>query len=314
MNREVKVGSISWINGKPNPVWTSAQAATLEPAWIPKTYLGLAATKNDPPPNSLSDFKGYQAKQDFRALTYCKFSVDLDDATGRINSFRVLDAVHDPGWTPFFKLRHWPASTMSIDTEILFGWKAYQGEASSNSLVNTQARHANSVFAKTGTDETVLVNALIKFRAGKHTDDIGVDTVECPFHVPWVWCETLLTYSPSAKKLKLYGKGSIFPSHAWYLDDSQLGTVPEASDSTFPISFTKTVALNPSLQVIPDPMWVTVPTGPTIVVSSLNVYPVLCSGAPASGPQAPLADEGKNSGPVDSHPFTVSAGKAFTSP
>jgi len=26
--------------GKPNPIWTAAQAITLSPEWIPKTYLG----------------------------------------------------------------------------------------------------------------------------------------------------------------------------------------------------------------------------------------------------------------------------------
>jgi hypothetical protein len=314
MQREIKVGSISWIDEDPNPVWTSAQAGLLEPAWVAKTYLGLAATKNDAPPKSLPDFKGYQAKKDFRSLTYCKFYLDIDDATGTINEFRVLDAVHDGGWTPFFKLRHWPLSIMSIDKDILFNWKPAQGEASSLSLVNTQARHKCTTIKGVSPAETVLVNALIKFRAGSHTDDVGVDVVGCPFHVPWVWCETLLTFASG--KLKLYGVGSLFPSHAWYLDDNQVKTTQQLADDTFPLSWTKTIALNPSLQMIPDPLYVTVPTGPTIVLSALKIYPILSAGAPASSSskQAPLADEAGRTGPVDAHRYTVTAGTMVTWP
>ena len=46
MQRDIKVGSISWINELPNPVWFSGKAAILDPAWVPKTYMGLAATAN----------------------------------------------------------------------------------------------------------------------------------------------------------------------------------------------------------------------------------------------------------------------------
>jgi hypothetical protein len=62
-------------------------------------------------------------------------------------------------------------------------------------------------------DETVLVNAVIKFRAGQHTDSIGIQNVGSPFHVPWVWCELLRTHRFGT--FTLYGRGSVFPSHAW---------------------------------------------------------------------------------------------------
>src|SRR5262249_36303325 len=211
--------------------------------------------------------------------TYCHFFIDIDDATGKVNDFRVLDAVHDGGWTPFFKLRRWPLTGLSLDGDILFNWKPAQGEASPLSLVNTLARHKNSVLTGQGSGETVLVNALIKFRAGSHTNSVGINNVGAPFHVPWVWCETLLTFAGG--KLKLYGQGTVFPSHAWYLDDGQVATVAQVGDSSFPLSWTKIICLNPTLQVVPDPMCIEVPSTPSIVVSSLKIFPVLSAGVPA---------------------------------
>ena len=49
-----KVGSISWIKLDPNPVTFAISGVILEPAWVPKTYIGLAATANDDP--SLNGF------------------------------------------------------------------------------------------------------------------------------------------------------------------------------------------------------------------------------------------------------------------
>ena len=94
MQREIKVGTVSWINDIPNPMYSTLQTQTLSPEWILKTYLGLSATSNSAPPVSLTDFKSYQGEKDFRAMTFCHFHVDIDESTGRINSFRVLDAFH----------------------------------------------------------------------------------------------------------------------------------------------------------------------------------------------------------------------------
>src|SRR5438552_18303795 len=99
---EIRVGSVSWIAETPYPVTHSWQASTLEPNWIPRTYMGLTATANPTPPTTLSDFKTFQAAKQFRALLYCHFKADIDPATNVIGSFAVADAVHDGGWTPPF--------------------------------------------------------------------------------------------------------------------------------------------------------------------------------------------------------------------
>jgi hypothetical protein len=112
MQRDIKVGSISWINESPNPVWFSGKAAILDPAWVPKTYMGLAATANHKPPDTISDFKAYQNDKDFRALMYCHLRVTIDDSTKQISKVEVLDAVHDPGWNRLLRpeIIRWPYS------------------------------------------------------------------------------------------------------------------------------------------------------------------------------------------------------------
>src|SRR4030095_5968090 len=185
MRREIKVGTISWINDTPNPMYTAAQAVTLAPDWIPKTYLGLSATSNPATPATLQDFKSYQRAKDFRALTYCHFAVDIDDGTDAVSGFSVFDAAHDGGWTPAFKMRSWPSTALSLDMSI-YSTTWHQGEYSPLSVVYTQSRHPNTTITGVPKNENVLVNALIKFRAGTHTDNIGINEVHSPFHVPWV--------------------------------------------------------------------------------------------------------------------------------
>jgi hypothetical protein len=307
MHHDIKVGTVSWISGKVNPMFTSVQAAALTPDWVPKTYLGLAATANSGPPATLSDFKAFQAKKDFRALTYCHFSFDADDTTHSVSNFKVHDAVHDPGWTPPFKMRNWPATVLSFDTNIYsFAW--HQGEASPLSVVNTQARHKNTVLKALPPDETILVNALIKFRAGKHTDDIGVNNVKSPYHVPWVWCELLATYSKGS--VKLYGQGSVFPSHAWYLRDAQAKTVAEVADSTFPL---KAACISQPSMANPLAPRICLPTN-EIDVTALKLYKVLATGASATGAQPPASGDAGRTGAVTSHPNTVSGGTAVSYP
>src|SRR6516165_1788283 len=87
------------INDTPNPMYSALQTLLLSPDWIPKTYLGLSGTSNSAPPETLTDFPRQRTK-DFRAMTFCHFRANLDDTTGRITDFRVLNAFHDGNWTP----------------------------------------------------------------------------------------------------------------------------------------------------------------------------------------------------------------------
>jgi hypothetical protein len=306
MIREIKIGSISWINEQPSPIWFSGKAAMLDPDWVPKTYMGLRATANSPPPDSIGDFIAYQGEKDFRALMYCHLRVTVDEAAKRVTNVEVLKAVHDPGWTPAFKVRRFPAAGLRFWDMDIWSFKEHAGEASPISVVRTQARHPNSTLTSIGAAETVLVNGVIKFRAGANTDRVGVQSVKCPYHVPWVWCEMALTYTP-AGQFKLYGRGSIFPTHCWYLDGVKVKTKDQVGDSSFPTASIVLGAGGPGPYLeIPQPL--------TINVPALKLYPVLSKGAPASSPQPPAADDAGRAGAVDTHPYTVAGGEAVTSP
>ena len=199
-----------------------------------------------------SDFVAYQKSQDYRAITYCPITFYFDDATDSVTSYRVDGAFVDGGWTPDFKMTSYPSTLLSFDMDI-YSADAYPGEASPLSFVTIRARHKNTAITGVSPDETVLVNSLIKFRAGAHTDNIGVNSVGCPWHVPWVWCEALLTYAKG--RFYVYGRGSIFPSHAWYLNDQQVMKTKEAGDATFPSS-TFSISLwpmQPRVVSIPNP-------------------------------------------------------------
>jgi hypothetical protein len=64
--------------------------------------------------------------------------------------------------------------------------------------------------------ERLLMQGLIKFRAGAHTDDTGYRVIECPHHVPWTWCEVQLSLAGDAD-LRLRARMAAFPSFSFYL-------------------------------------------------------------------------------------------------
>jgi hypothetical protein len=297
VQREIKFGTISWINGTQNPIWGAVKAQLLEPDWVPKTYMGLYATRNTSPNATEADFPAYQKAHNFRAMTYCRFKVDIDDATDKVKSFSVLESFHDGGWTPPFRTKSYPSAWFLFDDDVDSDI-AYPGEASPLSLVATRTAHKNSALTGVSAGETVLVDALIKFRAGSHTDNIGVNKVKCPWHVPWVWCEALLTYAGSGQ-FRVRGRGSIFPSHAWYLNDDQVKKTEEVGDASFPDV--------PSTKKSVGPVTFSIPHPSMINVTALNLYPVLSKGVPAGSLQSPLSSE-TYTGSVETHPNTVSGG------
>jgi hypothetical protein len=281
------VGTISWIRGIPNPFTSGALGPVdaefgFDPDWVPKTYLGLAATRN-PPPEATPDFTAARQGRQFRAMTFCHFSLQVD-ADDRIRNFKVLNAFHDPGFTPPFNAGALPAHFGDLADLLFSDGQFHAGEASSLSLVNTEARHANTTITDVPPEEVVLVDSLIKFRAGKVTDDIGRDKVGAPFHVPWVWCESVVTYAGNGV-FKLYGRGSIFPTHSFYLDGHKVATIDEVGDATFP----------------------KLPGTRKIEVSRLRLFPVLSKGAAAAGPQPPTQET--LGGSVETHPNTATGGR-----
>jgi hypothetical protein len=309
MVREIKFGTVSWIAADQCPLWFSGKAALLEPGWVPKTYMGLAATSNDAPGKSI-DFKAYQKAKDFRAMNFCQLKVDFDENGSAVNSVSVVDSIQDPGWTPAFRVRKFPATALRFWDSNIWGFTAFAGEASPLSAVTPQAAHTNSILT-IPKGEVVLADALIKFRAGKHTDDIGVNDVGAPFHVPWVWCEMAVTYAGSGK-FKYYGRGSCFPSHAWYIDNQQVKTIAEIGDSSFPSSLVCTDPMFPELDAMGVSTRVCIENPLSINVSALNLYKVLNKGAAGSGTQTALSADKGRSGKVTGHPNTVEAGTAVS--
>ena len=278
MLHEPTVGAVAWIDHSSMPISSSFQVlrATGTAGWVAKTYVGLAATSNPPPPDPLPDFPAFRSLRQFRALMYCKCQIDVQDST--LRRFTVLAAVHDPGWTPPFDRGKYQATYLRFWDKNLSDPNFYAGEASPLSVVFTEAMHPNSTFGPLPSTESALVNGIIKYRAGTHTDDIGLKSVGCPYHVPWVWCEMLVTYG--AGTIKFYGRASKFPSSAWYFQGKRVTQVMQAGDTSLAAS-----------------------SG----VTTMNIYPVLSAGAPSTGPQSPLSLETELKGSIETHPYTVAA-------
>jgi hypothetical protein len=278
---EFKIASVSWISRHPNPVNSAAMAKALDPEWVPMTYMGLVATSNAAPGAEISDFHAFGEAGDFRGLMYLHVRVICEGKhpQRKVAKVELVDKILDPGWTPPFDTGKFPLTKLLPDPDIADRtW--YRGEMSPLSDVVVGKRHPNSVI-DIPPDEVIVANGLVKFRAGAHTDQVGIDKVKCPNHVPWVWCETALTYD--GEDFKLYGQGAQFPSHAWYKNGKQLFTRDQVGDMSFPLS------------------------GNTINLAALKLYSVIATGARREGPQ-PAASSDASHGPVDAHHYSVAAG------
>jgi hypothetical protein len=305
MKREIRVCSVSWIQGDRNPIWFSGKAIALDPEWVPKTYMGLYATRNGAPPTQIDDVDAFRSQKNFRALTSARLVLDIDDETDRIKDYSLQDKVIDPGYTPPFKKKSFPLSVIRAypadwftDDDSMVDPNYYPGEASIISTVMVPGRHENgSTLITVPGGETVVADSIIKFRAGSHTDDIGTKTVGAPWHVPWVWNEWVLTFAGKGT-FKLYATASKFPSHAWYVNGKQVATVAEIGDLSFPSApaTTRHVPLVGWKFDQPHPL--------TIGVERLALYPVLSKGAEAAA-GAPQAADGWAGGPIETHAHTV---------
>ena len=283
---QLNLGSISWIHQQLTPVHYLTDAKIYSPAWIPKTYLGLYATRN-PAPSGATDLVAYQASKAFRAMTYASLEVVTSDDGNTVESVRSLKTILDPGWTPPFNrnitiLTRWyvPEPSMS-DT----GYHA--GERGSASAIVLQKRHPNSTMSMIVAAEKLVASGMILFRAGAVTDNVGVDIVKCPYHVPWVWCEWVLVAEKGG--FSGYATGSVFPTHSFYLNGTSYGQQDEPTDAKFVTGWTSPL---------------------TIETAPLRVYPVLTTGAPASGAQVPDTT-GAAAGPIASQAFVV-RGSGYT--
>ena len=93
MGSSAKATALQGAEGHPGRNW-----------WLIKSYLGLMATTNSPPPPGPLDFKGYRGTKNFRSLVWS--DLQFDDAPGvgsacaTFVGSKAQFCIVDPGWTP----------------------------------------------------------------------------------------------------------------------------------------------------------------------------------------------------------------------
>lgn len=253
--RVVTISCISWIDGAnlPDLNTVGAFGRALTNYWPFKVMAGLVATSNPRPPEVLPE--SFASEGQHRA-----FSAYHIAPTATV-SYPIVDG----GFTPGIDLERTP----KYAPDFLFSGyeEAHPGETSALSGIVTGRLHPASTLETTA-GEAVLASALVKFRAGKETDMIGIETAGSPYHVPWVWHEHALIRRGDGYLLRV--NGSRFPSHAWYVDGKRLG-----------LSVQEKVTLS-------------------------DTEPALIAG-PRVGSTPVAAKDDKASGRVTTHPFTVAA-------
>ena len=283
----IKVGSLSWIHQQVTPVWFISDGKLLSPNWVPQTYIGLFATRNRAPGASL-DLPAYRASKQFRAMTFADLAVETSDDGKTLTDVSMTSSIIDPGYTPPFDRSITLLTRVYVPEDSMKDPAFHPGELGGASAITLRKRHPNSTIGLSVPAANIVANALILLRAGGITDDIGVNTVKCPYHVPWVWCEWLLTFD--AGKFAVIATGSVFPTHSFYAQGTSFGQQDEPTDAAFTRSWRHPL---------------------TIDTTTLRVYPVLTVGAPASGPQVADVTRG-TAGPVTAIQYAV-RGSGFQS-
>jgi hypothetical protein len=219
MPKKFSISSVSWIDQKPLPkvgFWMVVGAAT---SWPKRVIMGLVGTSNPTPPSRIENVQTFVRSKQYRALISC--TVEMEP------SVRALEVTLDPGYTPPFDKSKIDSSLRSV-APIPDDPDFHAGEASPISAVCVGKLHpCSSLIVKSG--QKVLASALIKFRAGKHTDDIGIEKANAPAHVPWVWSEFALVSQGSTYRLLC--NGSKFPSHVWFVNGKSVATIVQANIS-----------------------------------------------------------------------------------
>jgi hypothetical protein len=281
---QVKAGSVSWIHQQVTPVKFLTDGKLYEPNWIPQTYIGLYATRNTAPGANL-DLNAHRASKQFRSMTFADLTVETSDDAKDILNVTLEKSFLDPGWTPPFDRTITFLTQIYVPEPSMRDPTFHAGELGNGSAISLRKRHPNSTIGLSVPTVNIVANALILFRAGSKTDDIGVNVVKCPYHVPWVWCEWLLTFD--AGRFAIFGTGSVFPTHTFYAQGSSYGQQDEPTDAGFVTSWRHPL---------------------TIDTSALRVYPVLTTGAPAIAGSVNVKDTTQGAaGIVTSLPYVVAS-------
>lgn len=253
--RGLTIVGVSWIDrdNLPNLSTFAGFAAAVMDYWPFRVMVGLVATSNPRPATALPE--SFLDAQQHRA--YSSFSVS---GTGAVSN-----SVIDGGYTPGIDLTRTPGFAPNF---LFRGYDAtHPGETSALSGTVTGRLHPASSL-RVEPNETVISSTLVKFRAGKETDEIGINTANSPHHVPWVWHEHALIRTPRDTVLRM--NGSRFPSHAWYIDRRRVALRLQA-----PVKMSDT-----------EPALITGPRkGSTVIAAASDTA----------------------TGPIGDHPFTVAA-------
>lgn len=263
MGTSIEVSSVSWIDQKNLPPLRLVNLLQAgiggKYGWDDRAVIGLIATSNPAPPTNIQNIETFRLKHQFRSLASTKIKTDLSGCVGM--------PILDPGWTPPYSKAKlsFPANAKNPPPKAL---KEHAGESSALSTVIVGKQSPISILI-VPPNATVIANMIVKFRAGAATNQLGLDEADSPYHVPWVWCETMIV--KVGNKTRLLGCGSAFPSHAWYVNGQQIATTLQ-----------KMVHANPN-------------------------DPTISTGRPSSLPRLKAEDD-KSVGTITSHIYTVSEG------
>jgi hypothetical protein len=305
--RDVKITitALGWISMRTNPFSTPLgqfatasqvtgplAALTFTPDWVPKTYIGLIGTRNPVPPLQLASPQDYAKTKAMRSLMSCTVVVTIDASSGQPIASRIEAPLLDPGWTPPFDFSLFPPLVLLKlgDPDMQKEGYAPGEQGALSGVYNT--RHPNSALFANGTSGAgngrILADAIMVFRAGEQTDQIGVNSVKAPWHVPWVWNEFALIYQGGTYTLRAVA--TKFPTTWWYVNGNMVHEQKEAVDTSLPGSFQ-----------LPDPRY-------QVATQSLVIYPVLAAGKPAHGADGQLQPQAQNlpyPGPVNALPYAA---------
>ena len=256
----VKVTSVSWINRSRLEQYAAMPGPFDD--WVRGLAYGLRHTSNIPPPLNIDGSRASGAhgglNRQYRGLVH--FELKVHTEKGQFVSALVDGScdipVLDPGFTPPFdqpddartgaRLR---AMVEALAKDVSGGSDLIAKEAfifspgQRSSLSHVKLPQKNQRVLKAGlsplpysslraiipANEILLGNGIIKFRAGSVGNTLGILALDSPRHLPWVWCESAVTYANN--KLTLYGSGSAFPSHAFYLNGTHRQLILASCDS-----------------------------------------------------------------------------------
>ncbi len=257
--RELDVRSCSWIDRErvENTILLFLKeklkrSFTGKTPWSYLVALGLAFTANTKPPDSLDDkedpwtIKGTRFFRQYRAMMMWRWGRCL--AGDKLDPGWTPPVLEGPGWeqwidrlVPVLGRKLLENVNKKIDIESYLklcqdkenatnlkslAKKYSRGEKSENiSSIKWNGWHPNSYLVKCmqcKENEEVLLNAVIKFRAGKTVNTMGI-LLGSKHHVPWVWCEHALVKKDS--EYWLHMAGSKFPSHTLYVNGRKEGTL-----------------------------------------------------------------------------------------